>query len=260
MKKKLLFITLFFVLAFISFSNNLFFTYLDNGNLKIDYNFNFEATNLYVANVSFYIVMKPENKDYIEVSSIDEILNYLKFYQPGFSINYKYKENNFNDPNYFIWSNKSFLISFENIFFEYPASYIVSNGMVGINLKKGFNNYFYWINLYDFSETSFGYYFGDKIKIGFFVDTLNKKSDYGGFLTFGNIGIITISKNKVFVEMLSKDINLYFDFKAEGDIIRSDFLKKIKNEFEITLPIIRNDIYFVINSNKKYGIRFDINF
>ncbi|WP_129409879.1 hypothetical protein [Marinitoga lauensis] len=226
MKKTFLLLMLFLNLSFIIFSNNLFFTYSNNGDLKINYNFDFEATNLYVANVSFYAIIKPENKDYIKVSSIDEILNYLKFYQPGFSINYKYKEKNFNDPNYFIWSNKSFLISFENIFFKYPVSYIVSNGMVGINLKKNFSNYFYWINLYDFSETSFGYYLGNKVKIGFFIDTLSKKDDYGFFLTFANIGIITISKNKIFVEILSKDINLYLDFKNKTDIIRSDFLKK----------------------------------
>ncbi|SHE86414.1 hypothetical protein SAMN02745164_01293 [Marinitoga hydrogenitolerans DSM 16785] len=260
MKKIFLAIIVFLCFNVELFSNNMFLTYSNNGEIKIDYNFDFEATNLYVANISFYALMKTLDKDYIKVSGINEVLNYLKFFQPGFSINYRYKNDSFNDPNYFLWSNDSFIISFERVFFDYPVSYIVSNGMIGINLKNSSNNYFYWINMYDFSETSLGYYFGNKLKLGFFVDTLNKSDDYGVFIALSNVGILTLSKNKFFVEILNKKIYMYFDFKNEINLIRNEFFKREKSKFEFNIPIIRDDIYFVLNSNRVYGIKFNIEF
>lgn len=259
MKMKML-LLLFGIFNIIIFSNNVFFTYTNNGEFKIDYNFDFEAADLYVANISFFVSMNATSNSYIKVSNIDEVLNYLIFKQPGFSINYKYKRRDFNDPVYFYGSYQSFVISMENVYFNYPVSYIVSNGMVGINLKNDFSNFFYWINLYDFSETSLGFYYGNEMKIGVFVETIDKKNDCGIFVVFSNNGIIAISQNKFFVEILNRDISLFFDFENRNDYIRSFYYKNKKNKFEFSLPIIKNNLYLVINSDKSYGIKFNINF
>ncbi|KLO23965.1 hypothetical protein X274_05320 [Marinitoga sp. 1155] len=257
MKKNLLILWIF--LSTIIFSNNIYISYMNNGDIKIDYNFDFEATNLYVANISFFVNLTPLSTNSINVSSLEEILNYLRFYQPGFSINYKYKNNFFYDPYYFTWSNDSFIISFEKAYFDFPVSYVVSNGMAGITLKKESNKYFYWINIYDFSQTAMGYYYGDKIKIGFFVDTLNKEYDYGTFLSIFN-SIITISKKKVYFVILDKNINIYFEFKSNKNIVRSNIFRKRENYFEFNIPIIRDNIYVIINSNKTIGIKFNLKF
>ncbi|GAB6188308.1 hypothetical protein JCM30566_00470 [Marinitoga arctica] len=261
MKFKILLLLLISIFNIQVFSNNMFLTYANNGEFKIDYNFDFEATDLYVANISFFISMSPLTDNYIKVANIDEVLNYLIFNQPGFSINYKFKRKDFNDPIYFLGSFNSFVISLEKIYFNYPISYIVSNGMIGINLKNDISNFFYWINLYNFSETSLGGYYGDKIKVGLFAETIDKKSDYGVFFVFSNNGIIIISKNNIYVEILNRDISLFFDFNSKNNnYMRSLYYNDKKNKFEFNLPIIKNNLYLVINSNKYYGIKFNIIF
>lgn len=257
MKKTL--ILIFLIYGIFVYSNNMYVSYTNKGEIKLDYNYNFEATNLYVANIDFYIESSNESNNYIKVPGINEILNYLKFYQPGFSINYRYKNSIFNDPDYFLWLKDSFILSFSNVFFNNPLSYSVSNGMIGINFKSKNSNYFYWINLYDFSETSLGYYYGNRLKFGFFSNTLSKKYDYGIFMVFGN-NIITLSKEKFYAIFINKNIYAYLNFKNNENDIRNSFFYMKGNKFEINIPIINNDILFMINSNKSIGIKFNFKF
>ncbi|KAF2956066.1 hypothetical protein [Marinitoga sp. 38H-ov] len=254
MKKRILILLLNIIFFNIYFSNNIFLNYMNSGDLKLEYSFDFEATGLYVANLSFYHTIKPQSINNIEVSK--DILNYLRFHQPGFSIEFNYKNDKFNDPNYFLLSKESFMISFENIYFNVPIIYVVSNGMLGLNFNKNNNNYFYWININNLSETFFGYYYGKNIKVGSFI---NSNNDIGVFLVFSN-GIITISKNNFFVELINKNINLYFNFKDNNKYIKNKFYEMKANEFEINLPIIRDKIYFIFNSEKKYGLKFNLSF
>lgn len=254
MKKYILILLLNIIFFNYIFSNNIFINYMNKGDLKIEYNFDFEATGLYVANLSFYQIIKPQAKDNIEVSK--EILNYLRFNQPGFNIEYNYKNERFNDPNYFLLSKESFMISFERLYFNVPIMYVVSNGMIGLNFTKNSNNFFYWINTNNLSKSFLGYYYGNKVKLGVFMESNN---DMGIFLVYSK-GIITLSKNKFFVEMMSKDINFYFDFKNNEDFIRNKFYKMSNAKFEFNLPIIRDKIYFVLNSDKNYGLKFNLTF
>ncbi|AEX86024.1 hypothetical protein Marpi_1635 [Marinitoga piezophila KA3] len=259
--KRISVIIIMITLGIITFSKNIQFTYKNNGDLRTTFDFTFEATDLYVAGLSFYIDLKAENfENNIEVSELNKVLKYLDFSQPGFSIKYKYKNPNFDDYNYFKWVNESFIITFENAFYKYPVAYVVSNGMLGLNLYNGKNNFYYWINSSNFSELAIGYYYnGSELKVGFFSNSINKKYNYGIFLVVGNTWMIGFSKEEIDVEIINKNINLKYTFLSKNENnIYSEFFNINSGKFEINIPIIKDRIYFTILPKKVYGITFNL--
>ena len=245
MKKIILFVLFVWFLSVFSFPNQTSkvslledFTPI----LKNEITFKLTLEDIYQADISYYFEISNEN---IYFSNYDQIVNYFKFYQPGFEISYRNPEDRI-DPYFLIENFDGFTMSLDNF-----MNFSFKNLNLGIIFDKSFFSMSYWTQLTDLSNSKVAMTFNTPKNLGISIGFEEKVKYYF------KAGDLLFSTNKNHIDsvyILNKDFRLKYESDTGKLTIDSLYFEKNENNFYFRIPLNKN-LFFTF-SNLGLGISF----
>jgi hypothetical protein len=212
--------------------------------LKTELVFDLKLKDIYETNVHYDFEFA---NNYINVSDIDDIVNYFKLSQPGFEISYRNPDGR-RDPYFLMANNSGFMMILDdyiNLSFK---------GLeVGIVFSESFLTVSYWNKITDLSQSKVGITLSAPNGLGISFGFQEKLRYY---FHVGDLLFSLRSKSLDSVYILNKDFRLEYNSQDGKLTVNSIFFDKNDKNFYFRIPL--NKSLFLTFSNLGYGVTFYI--